>query len=194
MRKVVDDGARRPDVRVRTVPDPGRTIRARLTAVTETGLTLLKGRNEISVRSEDVHSIRIFPVRTQNRKNRRIAAIFAVPIGIGTCLGTFVLTALTTGGIPEGGYGHGPSIGFMAAGVTVPYLVYRRAWNADRGSILIYRVRIQLASCSGGAFGGGFAGLKGSIPCGACLAHARFRRRSSAFRLVRCNWGGPSGS
>lgn len=137
MRAVADDVARRPDVRVRTAANPGQVIRARLTAITETGLTLLKGRNEISVRSEDVLSIRIFPVRTQNRKNRKIAAILAVPIGIGACLGTFVLTAVTTGGIPEGGYGTGPSIGFISAGVTVASLVYKRAWNADRGSILI---------------------------------------------------------
>lgn len=137
VRTIVDHVAPRPNVRERTVANPGQVIRARLTAVTETGLALSKGRNEISVLSEDVLSIRIFPARTRNRRNRRIAAIFAVPIGIGTFVGTTLLTALTTGGIPEGGYGHGPSIGFLAAGVAVPYLVYKKARSADRGSILI---------------------------------------------------------
>ena len=39
-------------------------------------------------------------------------------------------------------------------------------------AVLLNRVWIQLASCSGDAFGGGFAGVRDCIPCGACLAHA----------------------
>ena len=55
-----------------------------------------------------------------------------------------------------------------------------------------YRVRIQLETCSCERIWGWFAGLRGG-PCRASLAHARFRRRISAFRFVRCKRGGPIG-
>ena len=137
VRTVLAHASVRPRVRVRTTDLPDRAIRARLTGITGKGLTLWRGREQVAVLREDVASVRVFPARTHIRRNRAIAVILAVPIGIGAYVGTIVLAAVSTGGIPEGGYKIGPSLGFIAAGAAVPLLVYRKARNMDRGSILI---------------------------------------------------------
>ena len=137
VRTVLAHASVRPRIRVRTTDPPGQVVRARLTGITAEGLTLWRGREQVAILRDNIGSVRILPARTHIRRNRTIAAILAVPIGIGAYVGTVVLAAVSTGGIPEGGYDIGPSLGFIAAGAAVPFLVYRKARNMDRGSLLI---------------------------------------------------------
>ena len=131
MRAAVERANPQSHVRVWIGANGKRRIKARLTGITDEGLSLEKGTKPISVSRDQVHSMKFFPAKVKRRRYRNIAAIMAAPVGFGVFLGSLVVTAFATGGIPEGGYGWGPFLGWTGAGIAVPYIVYDRARVAD---------------------------------------------------------------
>lgn len=122
-----------PKVRVqrRTAPD---WIKARLLEVTDTGLRLAVKNRETFVGRGEIRSLRLFPRKAGHRRNREIAVIVAAPVAFGAMLGTWAVIC-STGACSESGGGLGALS--LPAGIAVPYLLYKRAWKADRGSVRI---------------------------------------------------------
>ncbi|MDE0261244.1 MAG: hypothetical protein OXJ37_02405 [Bryobacterales bacterium] len=80
--------------------------------------------------------MKFFPAQVKYRRHRYIAATIAAPVGFGVLLGSLVVTAFATRGIPEGGYGWGPFLGWAGAGIAVPHIVSDRARVADHRNAL----------------------------------------------------------
>lgn len=122
-----------PKVRVqrRAAPD---WIKARLLEVTDTGLRLAVKNRETFVGRSEIRSFRLFPRKASHRRNREIAVIAAAPVALGAMLGTWAVICSTRACSESGG-----GVGDLAfpAGIAVPYLLYKRAWKADRGSVRI---------------------------------------------------------
>ena len=126
-----------PKVRVQTGDQPKDRIHGTLVEITDSGIDLARKHKRMLISRNEVHSTRLVPRKAETRKNRDRAILAAVPAGCGSFFGSLLLTALLTGGIPEGGY-DGPALGgFVAAAIAVPTLIYRRAIGTDRGAVLI---------------------------------------------------------
>ena len=136
MQATVNDGDFFHKVQVQTSTDPRSRVKGLLTAITETDIAIRNQRGPVILGRSNVHSIRLVPRKTVNRKNRNRAAILAVPVGIGTTFGTWLGGCLAVGGCPESTPKAG-LVGIVGAAVTVPYLIYRLAWRKDRGAVRI---------------------------------------------------------
>lgn len=136
MQATVKNGDFFPKVQVQNSTDPRNRVKGMLTEITETGIAIRNQRGPILLGRGKIHSIRLIPRKTVNRKNRNRAAILAVPVGIGTTFGTWLGGCLAVGGCPERTPNAG-IVGIVAAAVTAPYLIYRLAWRKDRGSVRI---------------------------------------------------------
>lgn len=121
-------------VRVRTRVHGQQPIRGKLLEVTGTGLRIAIGSTERFLSRDRLHSFRLFPRKATHRRNRNIAAVAAAPVGFGTFLGTWAV-ACGAGACSESGGGAGALV--IPAAFAVPYLIYRAAHKADRGSLLI---------------------------------------------------------
>lgn len=135
MRTVIDHADPRRKVRVWTGADGKKRIGGRLARISSTELEIDKGRESVSLKRREVHSIKLFPSKTHNRGHRRMVAIFSVPIAIGAFFGT-MLSSVLVGGYPEGP-GSGWAVYHVGAMLGVPWALWQLARKADRGSILI---------------------------------------------------------
>lgn len=135
MRSSVNPGDFLPVVRVFTGADGSTRVKARLGRITQSGLELTKNGRPLSIPKGEVHSIRLVPRKATTRKHRQAAAIAAAPVGIGACYGFLVLSCGVWNRCVDPPLT--PIILQMAAvAVAAPYLVYRLARRADRGSII----------------------------------------------------------
>ena len=108
--------------------------KARLIEVTDAGLRVTRKNRETFVGRADIQSFRLTPNKGQPYRKRTIAAIAAVPVGFGAVLGSWALIC-GTASCPESGGGKGNLA--IPIGVAVPYLIYRQAAKADRGTVTI---------------------------------------------------------
>lgn len=131
---VVTQAAFLPRIRIRTKVHGQQPIRGQLLEVTGAGLRIARGNAERFLPRDRIHSFRLFPRKATHRSNRTVAAIAVVPVGFGTLLGTWAL-ASKAGLASESGGGVGALV--VPAAFAVPYLIYRAARKADRGSLLI---------------------------------------------------------
>ena len=124
-----------PTVRVFTGADGETRIKARIGRITDSGLVLTKNGKPLSIDRSEVHSIRLVPRKATTRKHRQAAAIGAAPVAIGASYGFLGLSC----GVWNRCFDPplAPMILQMAAvAVAAPYLVYRLARRADRGSVI----------------------------------------------------------
>ncbi len=133
LRTVVAHAEFLPKTRVWTGADGRNRVRGRLIEVNATGLTIERKDAGQFIQQSEVHSIRLVPRRPGMRRNRTIAAILAVPIGVGSLLGALMLTCPTMDVCLDTPARRMP--GHLGLAVGVPYLVYRHARNMDRVAI-----------------------------------------------------------
>ena len=138
MRTAVNHSDFLPNARVRTGPDGSSQVKGRLGRITESGLTIVRNRRPTFFDRDEVHSVRLVPRKASTRRHRQAAAIAAPLIGAGACSGFLVLTCWTANACMEG-LSSPPRLAFHVGAlmIGVPYLVYRLAKRADRGSIVI---------------------------------------------------------
>ena len=121
-------------IRVWKKADRSRPVKGMLLAATDTGLRLARGKSEVFIDRGEIHSLRLFPRKARGRKNRNIATVAAVPAAFGTLLGVWAVSCRLMTCNESGG---GTELLTIPASVAVPVLIYKRAWKADRGSVLI---------------------------------------------------------
>lgn len=121
----------REKIRISRKTDPD-WINVRLLDVTDGGIRIALKNRETFVGRGDLRSFRLVPRRGQNFRNRGIAAIAAVPVGLGAMLGSWALIC-SGGSCSESGGGVG-ALAFPI-GIAVPYVIYRLASKADRGAV-----------------------------------------------------------
>ena len=127
-------------IRVWKKADTTRPVKGILLAATDAGLRLARGESEIFIESGEIHSLRLRPRKAGGHRNRYIAAVAAVPAAFGAMLGTWAVSCSVITCSESGG---GAELLVIPAGVAVPVLLYKRAWKADRGSVLIILVEQQ---------------------------------------------------
>ena len=126
-----------PTVRVWTGVDGKSKIKARFGRITDSGLVLTKNGKALSIDRSEVHSIRLVPRKASTRKHRNAAAIAAAPIGFGASYGFMFLTCATARKCLDGPWSPAQIVFQLGAvAVAAPYLVYRLARKADRGSVV----------------------------------------------------------
>ncbi len=134
LRTVVDHTEFLSRTSVWTGTDGRHRARGRLVRISADGVTIARKRSLRLIGREDVHSMRLVPRKPGTTRNRTVAAILAAPIGVGTLMGMIMLTCATIDACMDTMESH-ELIGNLGVAVVVPYLVYRHARNADRGTI-----------------------------------------------------------
>lgn len=126
-----------PTVRVWTGVDGKSKIKAKFGRITDSGLVLTKNGKALSIDRSEVHSIRLVPRKASTRKHRNAAAIAAAPIGFGASYGFVFLTCSISNRCVDGLWGPAEiAFQMVTVAVAAPYLVYRLARKADRGSVV----------------------------------------------------------
>lgn len=125
-----------PRSKVRTWTGTGGRTRVNgwLDRITDTGMTIRTRGGPVTVERARVHSIKVFPAKTHNMRNRKGMAIWIAPVAVGSYWLTLAAVWLTTGSDTIGADKVVPPALAAFAG---PWTAWRLARRADRGSIRI---------------------------------------------------------